>query len=100
MFVAVDFDGTMVKHRFPEIGPPVPYAIKWLKIFQAVGIDLILLTMRSDGQTAGNVLTDAINYCKENEVYFKYCNENPEQLKWTNSNKVYANYYIDDAAIG
>lgn len=23
MIVAVDFDGTIVDHRFPEIGPPV-----------------------------------------------------------------------------
>lgn len=31
MYICVDFDGTLVDHRYPEIGKPVPGAIGWLK---------------------------------------------------------------------
>jgi len=24
MYICIDFDGTIVDHRFPEIGPPAP----------------------------------------------------------------------------
>ena len=27
MYIAIDFDGTIVDHRFPEVGEPVPGAI-------------------------------------------------------------------------
>ena len=47
--IAVDFDGTIVDHVFPEIGAAVPGAFKWLKRFKEAGATLILWTMRSDG---------------------------------------------------
>ncbi len=28
MIIAVDFDGTIVKHKYPEIGEPIPFAIE------------------------------------------------------------------------
>ena len=27
MKIAVDFDGTCVDHRFPDVGPPAPHAV-------------------------------------------------------------------------
>ena len=53
MFIAIDFDGTIVDHRFPEIGKPVPGAFEWMKKFKEAGAKLILWTMRSDGQANG-----------------------------------------------
>ncbi len=50
MKVAIDFDGTIVEHKFPEVGKPVPGAIEWMKKWQDAGAQLILWTMRSDGQ--------------------------------------------------
>ena len=100
MILAVDFDGTIVKHRFPAIGDPVPGAIESLKLFKKLGVTLILLTMRSDGQKYGDVLTQAVEYCREHGVEFDYVNESPRQKEWTSSPKVYTHYYIDDAAIG
>lgn len=98
--VAVDFDGTIVTHEFPDIGTPVPGAIEWLKKFQEAGADLILWTMRSDGQKYGPVLTQAIQYCETQGIKFFGINHNPEQDSWTKSPKAYANLYIDDSAIG
>lgn len=95
IYIAVDFDGTIVHHKYPEIGRAVPNAFKWLNIFQKHGVKLILWTMRS-----GETLTDAYEFCKANGVEFYSTNGNPDQWNWTNSPKAYAHIYIDDAAIG
>lgn len=105
MILCIDFDGTLVDHRFPDIGEPVPGAFRWLKRFQELGALLILYTMRSDGRTGvgkanGPVLTEAVEFCRKQGIEFWAVNDNPEQTTWTASRKVYAHAYIDDAAIG
>lgn len=112
--IAIDFDGTLCEHRFPEIGQEVPGAFRWLKEFESHGARLILWTMRSDlrnphdnntGPTPGanadrDYLTEAVNWCKERGVTFWGVNQNPDQHSWTQSPKQYAHIYIDDAAFG
>ncbi len=101
LVIAVDFDGTIVEHKYPDIGKPVPGAIEWMKSFQAAGAKLILWTMRSHGREDGsNPLQEAIDYCANNGVEFWGVNSNPDQHTWTQSPKAYANVYIDDAALG
>ena len=34
MIIAVDFDGTIVEHKFPAIGEEIPFAVETLKLFQ------------------------------------------------------------------
>lgn len=93
--IAVDFDGTIVEHKYPKIGDPVPGAIAALRRFQKAGAKLILWTMRS-----GDRLAEAVEYCKKAHIEFWAVNENPEQAAWTSSPKCYAHLYIDDAALG
>ena len=100
MYICVDFDGTIVDHALPEIGKPVPHAIKWLTRFMDMGADLILFTMRSDGQKYGSILTEAVNYLYNNGIKLYGINENPSQNNWTDSPKPFAHFYIDDAAVG
>jgi len=100
MYICVDFDGTIVDHAFPAIGKPVPHAIKWLKRFTLLGANLILFTTRSDGQKFGDVLTDAVNYLKSNDIELFGININPTQTTWTSSPKPFGHFYIDDAAVG
>ena len=105
MILAIDFDGTLVEHKFPDIGPEIPGAFDWLKKFQEAGAKLILWTMRSDGRNGkgkenGPVLTEAIEFCRSRGVEFWGVNTNPEQSSWTQSPKAYAHVYIDDAAFG
>ncbi|GAF91580.1 unnamed protein product [marine sediment metagenome] len=102
--IAVDFDGTLVKHRYPKIGDEVPGAIEWCKRWQAAGAQLILLTMRDYNTPSptsklpgANVLADALQWCLERGVWFWGTNENPEQSSWSKSPKVYAHVYVDDA---
>lgn len=105
MFICVDMDGTIVDHRFPDIGVEAPGAFYWMKQWQQAGAKLILWTMRSDGRTGdgkenGPVLTDAVEFCRARGVEFYAVNENPTQKSWTTSPKAYAEIFVDDAAIG
>jgi hypothetical protein len=100
MFVCVDFDGTIVDHCFPEMGEPVPGAIKWLKRLDGYGVKIILFTMRSDSEMFKTALTEAVNYLEKNGIKLFAVNKNPNQMSWTTSPKVYAHLYIDDSAFG
>ncbi len=100
MYICVDFDGTIVDHRYPEIGEPVPMAIKWLLRLQSSGARIILFTMRSDSAKTGNLLSNAVKYLEGNGIKLYGINSNPDQKEWTSSPKAYANVYIDDLALG
>lgn len=100
MYICVDFDGTIVDHRFPEIGIPVPGAVEWMLKWQSAGARLILFTMRSDGGRNGDVLKMAVEYLHKNGVELYGVNKNPTQVHWTSSPKAYGQLYIDDAAFG
>jgi hydroxymethylpyrimidine pyrophosphatase-like HAD family hydrolase len=96
MIIAVDFDGTIVEHRYPEIGKVIPNAFQVLKKLKSEGHILILWTYRS-----GDELEKAIKYCKKNglEFYAINNNSNDEEFDATYSRKIYADLYIDDRNI-
>jgi len=100
MYIGLDFDGTVVDHQYPDIGEPVPGAIKWLKRWQRSGVRIILFTMRSNSNDRGNLLRDAVQYLDKNGIRLFGVNRNPDQDEWTSSPKVYAHVYIDDSAFG
>lgn len=88
--IAVDFDGTIVKDRFPYVGSANPGAVFTIKRLKNAGVKIILWTCRT-----GQYLNDAINWCKRNGIEFDAVNENiPGCFK--TSNKVAADLYIDD----
>ncbi len=93
MIIAVDFDGTIVKHRYPAIGKEIPFAIETLKLFQKKGHKLILWTYR-----AGKDLEKAVEFCKKRGLTFYAVNNNfdGEVFDNTTSRKIYADVYIDD----
>ncbi|MBO5832682.1 MAG: hypothetical protein J6Q95_05260 [Alistipes sp.] len=95
LIIAVDFDGTCVEHDYPAVGMDVEGAVETLRALQARGHRLILYTMRSD-----ELLDAARRWFKERNIELWAVNENPEQSEWTSSPKVFAHYYIDDAALG
>lgn len=95
MIIAVDFDGTIVEHDYPNIGRPVPGAIRTLRELALHEHNLILWTMRSD-----TTLQEAVSYLSDAGIKLWGVNSNPTQGTWTNSPKQYAQIYIDDAALG
>jgi len=92
--VAVDFDGTLCEHRYPDVGEEVPGAFDTLRELSKHH-RLILWTMRHSHR-----LKDAVDWCRARGIEFWGVNKNPEQRKWTGSPKAYAHVYIDDAALG
>jgi len=100
MIIAVDFDGTIVEHRYPKIGKELPFAIETLTELAAEGHQLILWTVRD-----GKLLDEAINYCKERGLEFYAINSNrPAGMQFKEnikkSSKVIADIYIDDHNLG
>lgn len=95
LILAIDFDGSIVVHEFPEIGPPMDDAFNVLKHFMMCGDRLILWTCRE-----GVHLDKAISFCKENGIEFEKHNENVIEHDYMSSRKVYADLYIDDRMIG
>lgn len=93
--IAIDFDGTCVEHEYPSVGMDVEGAVETLRALTNKGHRLILFTMRS-----GEKLEKAIKWFKDRNVELWAVNENPEQKQWTESPKVFADVYIDDAALG
>lgn len=92
--IVIDFDGTVVKHKFPQIGESIG-AEKVLNELVHAGHKLILFTMRS-----GDYLTEAIAWFVEKQIPLYGIQLNPTQSSWTSSNKCYGHIYIDDAALG
>ena len=95
--IAVDFDGTIVEHEYPEIGKEKLFAFLTLKELNKRGARLILWTFRT-----GKELDDAVEFCMKNGVEFYAVNKNyPEEvMNETVSRKIDADIYIDDKNIG
>ena len=95
MIIAVDFDGTIVEHKYPQIGREIPFAIATLKKLQAERHLLILWSVRE-----GELLDEAVDFCRKRGLEFYAVNSNmPEEeadMSALRSRKVSADMYIDD----
>ena len=97
MKIAVDFDGTIVEHKYPEIGKEILFAFETLKQLINQKHQVILWTYR-----AGKELDEAVEFCRENGVEFFAINKNypEEHYDGSISRKIEADVYIDDRNIG
>ena len=99
MTIAVDFDGTIVEHRYPEIGPEIPFATDTLKMLIKEHHRLILWTVRE-----GELLEAAVNWCRERGVeFYAVNNDYPEERPENNqhfSRKLKVDVWIDDRNLG
>ena len=95
--IAVDFDGTIVEHRFPKIGKELPFAIDTLIALKEKGHRLILWTYR-----CGEELQEAIDFCANKGLEFYAVNKNYPEEKFDGniSRKILADLYIDDRNFG
>ena len=60
MIIAIDFDGTIVEHKYPSIGTELPFEMDTLIKLKEEGHRLILLTVRE-----GKLLDEAVEFCRE-----------------------------------
>lgn len=99
MTIAVDFDGTIVEHKYPAIGREIPFAIETLKKLRNEHHKLILWTVRE-----GRLLDEALAFCRERGLEFYAVNRDyPEEEKERNnhySRKLKADIFIDDRNLG
>lgn len=99
MTIAVDFDGTIVEHRYPEIGNEIPFATDTLKMLIEDRHKLILWSVRE-----GKLLDDAVEWCRQRGVEFYAVNRDfPEEDENKNkhfSRKLKADVWIDDRNVG
>lgn len=97
LVIAIDFDGTIVEHRYPFIGKIRPFAFETMEALQVKGHRLILWSHR-----AGAKLDEAVKFCKSNGIEFYAVNKNfPEEIwEGTDSRKILADIYIDDRNLG
>lgn len=96
--IAVDFDGTLVTDKFPEIGTPIDSVWSDLDKAQKSGAKIILWTSRDNER-----LKAAVEFCTERGLHFDAINNNLDECKvlfGNDTRKVYANEYWDDKAIG
>ena len=98
MIIAVDFDGTLVEHRYPEIGKEILFAFETLRALQKENHQLILWTIRT-----GKELEESIEYCRKKGVEFYAVNSSYPEEKFEPGNvsrKINADLFIDDRNIG
>lgn len=99
MTIAVDFDGTIVENRYPEIGQEIPFATDTLKMLIRDRHRIILWTARE-----GELLEEALTWCRQRGVDFYAVNRDyPEETIGNNpyfSRKLKADVFIDDRNVG
>lgn len=99
MNIAVDFDGTIVEHRYPEIGKERPFATATLRKLIEDGHRLILWSVRE-----GELLDQAVEWCKKRGVVFYAVNrdfdEDTPERNSSYSRKLKVQMFIDDRNVG
>lgn len=114
MLIAIDFDGTVVENKFPEIGNPMPGALSTLRALIRAGHHLILWTCRENHATDPDqqYLADAVRWFEPANIPLAGVNETPEEFEFRDRleakivaearagaygvRKAFAHIYIDD----
>jgi hypothetical protein len=99
MRIAVDFDGTIVEHKYPYIGKEIPFAIETLKRLAEERHKLVLWTVRE-----GRLLDEAVAFCRERGLEFYAVNQDDQDTVPVKSNhhsrKLKVDVFIDDRNVG
>lgn len=99
MIIAVDFDGTIVEHKYPKIGREIPFAIDVLKRLQEEDFhQLILWTVRE-----GQFLDDAVEFCRQRGLEFYAINSSislNSDFETLHNQKIKADVFIDNSNLG
>lgn len=95
MIIAVDFDNTLAKNEFPDIGPEIPGAIEWCKRLQSMGALIVLNTARYDTLDDDSTpKAEAVGWAAQRGLYFQNEPQPPGR------DKISASVYVDDKGWG
>jgi hydroxymethylpyrimidine pyrophosphatase-like HAD family hydrolase len=94
MIISIDFDGTIVFDRYPEVGPMKPLVKEVIEGWKADGHIVLINSCRT-----GRYEAAAVDFLLENQIPFDYMNCNhPGQIVQykMDCRKLSADLYIDD----
>jgi len=93
VIIAIDFDGCVVTHRYPQIGQMLGQARYIINKLYDEGYFIIIWTCRG-----GVDLVNAINWMDEFGIKYHNINENApyDMIHFKPAPKIYADVYIDD----
>lgn len=92
MIIAVDFDGTIAEHEYPNIGALKPGAKETINKWYDAGHKIIIWTCRMNKEAE-----EAKQFLIDNGINFHTLNENANPSDEFNPEpKVFAHLYIDD----
>lgn len=97
LVIAIDFDGTIVEQKFPEIGALKRDAKIYINTLFKQGHHIIINTCRTNQHQK-----DVEKFLRDNEISYSYINENmPELIREYNEDcrKISADIYIDDKCL-
>ena len=89
-FHAFDFDGTIVEHRFPEIGEIIPGQVNRMNELWEDLSNIIIVWSCRDGDYSNQMR----NFMLKNKIPFDFINENP--MFEMGGRKIFAHTYCDD----
>jgi len=95
--VSIDFDGTIVRDAYPDIGEPYPGAIDAINDLYDAGYCIIINSCRARNQEC-----DMVRWIYLNDLKINHCNENCLELicKYrTDCRKISADIYVDDKSL-
>lgn len=93
MIIAIDFDGTIVEHEYPAIGPLKEGAVKALRAFQKAGHKIAIWTCRK-----GEEERELRQFLIQNKIPFDTINTPIPGFDLA-TRKIFADIYIDDKAM-
>jgi hypothetical protein len=97
LVIAIDFDGTIVEQKFPEIGKLLPGAVKAIRQLKEDGHKIIIWSCRSLKEH----IDEAKYFLNYYEIPFDAFNRSIKgATKIETFPKVYADVYIDDRQLG
>ena len=97
--IAIDFDGTIVTHEFPEIGRLLPGVKETMQALWKNGHKIFLWTMRGYHPEHKRCLEAAVAWLDDRNIMPDSVNRSTSGFS-TTSPKQHANLYIDDEALG
>ncbi len=93
--LAIDFDGTIVSHAYPNIGEPIKNAKEVMDRLMERGHKIVIWTARN-----GKDLEKVRNWLIKNKYHFECINKNIINAPYRPWPKIYCDLFIEDRNVG
>jgi hypothetical protein len=98
MVIAIDFDGTIAEHTYPECGKIKPHAKEVINRLYNAGHEIIIWTCRWD-----HPMELCRQFLAEHGIKYHKLNEHVDwaiEMFKNDTRKIFADVYIDDRQLG